>query len=638
MPSKMVRHGAVILVLLGFVACGGDAQDHSRDGDAGAPGATSVTFVALPPLFGHHSVTHIVASDPAGVVRVELYLDGGRVGIAEFAPFDVEWDASSFTEGAHRLRALAYATDGGMGSAEVDIQIDHTPPKVGLLAATARRDEPFSVTATDPAGVATVVVQRGADRVASLSAPPFTFAWPGGACGAVEIHIIVTDQLGNTIDVPATVEAVDTHDLDCDGAPAVAFGGTDCDDTTAAFGPFAADPGGTLNDYNCDGVPGVDADHDGVPSVETGGTDCDDTSSSAHGGWPGWTAVTVDLGPSAGSSFVAYDATSDLQALGFVGSDGALRFADVVGKPTGPVHAVPEVVALGADSADDRHQAVIVRAAGAVATDVTGITYFAGASLMLATRSSAETSWTLTEVDRGDDHSRLRRAQLARDNQGGWYVVYEFGTDAAPLLRYATNQSGTWVTHVIEMANDETVARDPRIAIHFGHPAILFRTERRLWLLEPNVVAFLISNDATEVARLGAYEVVDDVTSVLVRFVVRGDTQDTLWGNEDSSRFILRDSRDPIRNFFASDRGVVLQRASRASATTTSIVAIDGLGQVMQKLQDGDIVSAPHSPRAPASVLVRAPGEPLRIAVSHDQTFPVTDSPGGADLDCDGRP
>src|SRR3954469_23540475 len=98
---------AIAIVAAGLAACGGGSNAMTGDDDDDdAPAQPSVELVALPPLFGHQSVTHVRASDPAGVVRVELYLDDARVGAAEFAPFDVSWDASGFTEGSHHLRAV----------------------------------------------------------------------------------------------------------------------------------------------------------------------------------------------------------------------------------------------------------------------------------------------------------------------------------------------------------------------------------------------------------------------------------------------------------------------------------------------------------------------------------------------------
>jgi hypothetical protein len=113
-------HAALAAVLAVVSGCGHESSP--------APGSTIVVeLVDLPALFGHRTVTHVTAADPAGILRVELYLDDMRVGAAEFAPFDVSWDASGFGDGAHRLRAVAYTTDGRSAGSEAVIQIDHIP-------------------------------------------------------------------------------------------------------------------------------------------------------------------------------------------------------------------------------------------------------------------------------------------------------------------------------------------------------------------------------------------------------------------------------------------------------------------------------------------------------------------------------
>lgn len=65
-------------------------------------------------------------------------------------------------------------------------------------------------------------------------------------------------------------------DVDADGYPATAYGGSDCDDDDASIHPGADDPVGDGVDSDCDGVDGPDRDGDGVADVASGGTDCDD--------------------------------------------------------------------------------------------------------------------------------------------------------------------------------------------------------------------------------------------------------------------------------------------------------------------------------------------------------------------------
>jgi hypothetical protein len=593
---------ALAAVLAVVSACGHDSSP--------APGSTIVIeLVDLPALFGHQTVTHVTATDPAGIMRVELYLDDMRIGAAEFAPFDVYWDASGFGDGAHRLRAVAYTADGRTGSSEVVIQIDHMPPVVVLPELAATRDGPFVVTATDPAGVAQIVVLRGSQPVATLTAAPYQFAWPGGACGAVELHIVATDQLGNQIDVVKTVDAVDTHDLDCDGEPAIRFGGADCDDTSASFGPHAPDPGGSLADFNCDGIPGVDADHDGVPSVATGGTDCDDASRVAHGIWPGWTGVSLDSGASTPApAFVALDATFADQVLAFVGSDGGLRSASAPLAPSAPVLAQPEVVADGVDTAADRHPAVL----GPDNTVV--IAYFAGTALRLATRGAAQTSWTVTEIDPGTD-SRLRHVELVDDSQRALHVVYEAGDDASPHLNYATNRSGTWT---IETVPDGSPAQDALIGLDqfLDSPVVVYKNSTGLRRAEKVGSSWGIQTLFADRQRLGPYTIGANSSLKIdtVFAVTAADHDEVQLARPGSLTRTIATVPDRVTQLVVTRAGEIVAQVTPRAGGTAAVGIVSSTGAFLQKLQDGEIVGATRSLHSTLNLILGASGQPLRLA------------------------
>jgi hypothetical protein len=582
-------------------ACGDDASP-----EPGPP--VVVAFVDLPALFGHQTVTHVIATDPAGVMRIELYLDDMRVGAAEFAPFDVSWDASSFRDGAHRLRAVAYTADGRTGNSEAAIQIDHMPPVVVLPELVATRDEPFLVTATDPAGVAQIVVLRGGQPVATLTAAPYQFAWPGGACGAVELHIVATDQLGNQIDAAHTVDAVDTQDLDCDGAPASRFGGDDCDDTTVVFGPRAPDPGGSLIDFNCDGVPGVDADRDGVPSVATGGTDCEDTSSVAHGAWPGWTGVALEpVASMPAPAFIALDATNADRVVAFVGDDGGLRFAS---SPLGaPISlAQTEIIASGVDVAVDRRPVVHGNFRNNVA-----IAYFAGTALRLATREATQTTWTITEIDPGTD-SRLRRVDLLNDGPEALHLVYEAGDDASPHLNYATNRSGTWT---IETVPDGSPAQDARIGIErfLNAPIVVYKNATGLRRARRLGTSWGFQTLFADRQRLGPYTILDFASNIEAVFVVTAADHDEI--HRASPNLIVRKiatTTDRVTQLVVKSDGDIVAQVTPRSGGAAAVGVMTATGSFLQKLQDGEIVGATRSLQSSLNLILGASGQPLRHA------------------------
>ncbi len=618
--SVLARIRIITAVLtLGVVACGGSSShDAPPDGgspDGGGGGAVDVQLVDLPALFGHQTVTRVRASDPAGVTKVELYLDDMRVGVGEFGPFDVHWDASGFDGGSHRLRARAYASDGRTGDAEATIEIDHAPPHVELPALTATRGQSFTVTLSDPAGVEQVVIRQGNTTIATLTEAPYQVTWPAGVCGAVELHVLATDRLGNEGDVRATVQAVDTHDVDCDHEPAIAFGGADCDDSNAAFGPRAPDPGGSLLDFNCDGVPGVDADHDGVPSIATGGTDCDDTDTSIHGFWPGWSGVPLDLGTTSLPPTIALDDAFDHQVLVFVDDAARLVFATAPRAATAPVHLTPEVLVEGVDAAADRHPVVL-----ADGFDDLAIAYFSGGGLKVATRGATATTWTFTEVDPGTD-SRLRRVDIARSSSG-LHLVYEFGDASAPQLRYATDTTGTWSTETMPA---DSPARDPRLGIDqfLDVPLVVYKSATALRRTEKVGTVWATETVFDHGEQVSHHALIADV-GLNVMFVVASAEHDDI-------KLVLAHSTVPIERgtvadhisqFVASASEDILTQLTSRTSGAVSVASPAPSGAVAQRLQnDGEIIGVTHSVRATKHAILRAPGQPLRLVSVTDRVL-----------------
>lgn len=71
--------------------------------------------------------------------------------------------------------------------------------------------------------------------------------------------------------------------------------GADCDDSSAAIHPGAADAWYDGTDNNCDGADDFDQDQDGDRSLEAGGTDCDDEDAGRSGiRVEGWLDIGID--------------------------------------------------------------------------------------------------------------------------------------------------------------------------------------------------------------------------------------------------------------------------------------------------------------------------------------------------------
>jgi Putative metal-binding motif len=298
MSKRLVLGGALASSL---AACGSDAVSFGPVGDHAVLGGPQHTHVEI-------------ATDKA-VRSVELYLDGLRVGEAPFAPFVVDWSTQPFADGEHRLRGIAYLSDGKTLSGSIEVSLDNTPPTIGAVD-HAERGTPLTIPAFDEHGVAALEVHVGGHVLAAIAGEEgFAVPWDE-PCGPTDVDIVATDSVGSTATTHATITTHDSRDSDCDGHLTRSWGGDDCDDDKAFVHPGAVDPGGGTFDVNCDGVIGTDADHDHFASIATGGDDCDDDNKDIHPGRYIWGEVPIAVGGETitwtpGNASIAYSTDSD---------------------------------------------------------------------------------------------------------------------------------------------------------------------------------------------------------------------------------------------------------------------------------------------------------------------------------------
>lgn len=634
----VVSHRLLAACALGgaLVACGSDPPTDRPGNDAPPP---VVQFVDLPMFVGHRTVTHVVAHDPAGVTHVELYLDDMRVAAAEFAPFDATWDATGFTAGAHTLRAHAYTSDGRTGDATTQVQIEHTAPTV-TAAPTARRDDPFVIAASDSeAGVAQIVVQRGDATIATLTAPPYQFAWPSGACGNVALHIVATDQVGNQRTLDTTVAAVDTQDLDCDGAPQVGFGGGDCDDSDPAYNSHVADTGASIADFNCDGVPGVDGDRDGVPSVATGGTDCNDASADTHAAWLGWTGRALHLIRDAGGAFapgfVALADSSTQLDVAFVDQGALYHGSSFLLRDGGLDPIIPEQVATGVDEAPTRHPVILRRP-----DDSLAIVFYSDAGLQVATRSGAA-PWVITTIN-PPSGLRLGRVVVVSDQTGALHLVYEADGDTPSSIRYATNRGGTWSVQTLPEGVHALEA--PQLAVDSAdRPHVIYETATALRHAVLDSGTWTTNTVFTDSSRITRYALgLDPFQSLRLVAVLQGG----LGGQFLESGFQFNGfALDGVSFAFVSDpiddlafnRDALVVRTHDRLTGAGSLQAWTTSG-ASQDLHASDILGTTRSPSADLRVVVAGPGASLIVASHNRSVSAPLDPSGGPDLDCNGTP
>lgn len=121
------------------------------------------------------------ATDNVGVVEVRLMIGGNIVATDTTAPYVLEWNTSSWSNGSHSLRVRALDAAGNTGDDLISVNVsnkagDTTPPSVSITSpsnnATVASNVAFSANASDNVGVAFVeFFVDGVWHAADASAP-----------------------------------------------------------------------------------------------------------------------------------------------------------------------------------------------------------------------------------------------------------------------------------------------------------------------------------------------------------------------------------------------------------------------------------------------------------------------------------
>jgi len=77
----------------------------------------------------------VSAEDTDGsITNVTLYVDGFAVGATSRFPYNFEWNTSGEEPGSHRLRAIVRDNEGGIATAQTNVEIIGIPPRAAFLA------------------------------------------------------------------------------------------------------------------------------------------------------------------------------------------------------------------------------------------------------------------------------------------------------------------------------------------------------------------------------------------------------------------------------------------------------------------------------------------------------------------------
>jgi len=134
MAMKKYLRLLALLVIIGLFIMG--QSGCTGCGGGGVTGDTTKPNVAITSPTNNSTVSGIVtiqatANDNVGVVKVEFYIDGNKVGEDTSSPYEYNWNTTQCTNGTHTITAKAYDNAGNVGeSAAVTVNVNNTPRAV----------------------------------------------------------------------------------------------------------------------------------------------------------------------------------------------------------------------------------------------------------------------------------------------------------------------------------------------------------------------------------------------------------------------------------------------------------------------------------------------------------------------------
>src|SRR6185503_14014795 len=148
------------------------------------------------------------AFDSVGLQKVQYYRDSSvLLGTSLSAPFNLSWDATTVTSGAHTMFAVATDLSGNTAtSAVISVTVDKSLPTVSLTAPSNNAvvtgtAVAISATASDNIGISRVDFYRDSNVLLGTdNTSPYGISWDTSSTssGAHTLIAVATDLAGNT--------------------------------------------------------------------------------------------------------------------------------------------------------------------------------------------------------------------------------------------------------------------------------------------------------------------------------------------------------------------------------------------------------------------------------------------------------
>jgi len=156
-----------------------------------------------------------IAMDNIKVSRVEFSIDGNLKGTDTSVPYEMAWDTTKYTLGAHTITATAYDPSSNKASDTITVTVvEHKdlPPTAKILSpkngSTVAKSATIVIDAKDDVGIKYVSVSIDGGEVANLTSAPFTQVWDTTASsnGEHKISTVVVDTASQSSTDAVTVK------------------------------------------------------------------------------------------------------------------------------------------------------------------------------------------------------------------------------------------------------------------------------------------------------------------------------------------------------------------------------------------------------------------------------------------------
>jgi len=182
--ALLVILGLFVMGQSGCTGCGGSTADTTKPSvliSSPADGSTVSDAVTV----------RATATDNVGVVKVEFYIDGSKVGEDASSPYEYSWNTDTLTYGStHTIQAKAYDNAGNVGeSPQITVTIGDTQaPQVtitnpqngqtvsGTVTIQAQVTERSKKTKA-PSGIAKVEFYIDNNKVGEDTSSPYEYSW-----------------------------------------------------------------------------------------------------------------------------------------------------------------------------------------------------------------------------------------------------------------------------------------------------------------------------------------------------------------------------------------------------------------------------------------------------------------------------